>query len=275
MAIDQERLEKTEQRGRILIWWIAILVVLLSVAVVLCIILCIDNANLAAQNTQQTTTVTNTNQAIVETAHDINLDEKDTDITLTEDGEYNLTGTTTHQINITSAEDVQLNLNGVNIATETDTAINYTGEKTLSVNLVANTQNILISNGTGVDGGTIHSSGNLDIWGNGLLETYGAGRFGNGITTKRSYAIHGGNVLILGSDMIEKPVGSQQSSLDFDLSRAVQSGSSIQIRNQRGTILRSFVADQDFRTLIFSQPGLGTGNYSLFVDNKNIDTVNL
>lgn len=275
MSNNNERLEKSERRARTLIWWVAALIVLLLVLIILCVALCIDNANLAQQRPQDQSQTISTGQNTTVISHDINLNETNTDLTLTEGGEYNLTGTTTHQINITSADDVQLNLNGVNIATETDTAINYTGEKMLSINLVADTENILISNGAGVDGGTIHSSGSLDIWGGGALETYGARQFGNGITTKQKYAINEGNVLIMGSDMIEKPVLSQQSSLDFDLSRTVKSGSSVQIRTQRGTIIRSFVAGQDFRTLVFSKPGLGAGNYSLFVNNQNVGTVNL
>lgn len=267
-----DRLKKSSRKLKNAVIFISILTILLVGAVVWMIIAI---SNLSTQIAQRKSTAQfgqNTSNTII-SDHSIDLSKKDTDITLAESGEYWLTGKTTHTITVTGEEDVTLHLANVSIVTDKDFAIKYTSEKNLTIDLMPDTANILTSNGAGQGNGTLYSAGILSISGSGSLEASGAQKYGNGLATKNFYAINGGNVLILGSDMIERPMLSQQKSLEFALNTTVKNGSSVQIRNQRGAILHSFVATQDFQTLIWSQPDLTAGNYSLFVDGKVIDVL--
>lgn len=261
-----------EQRERWLRNFAIVLAILIVGLIGTVIGLIIALTNISNQVAQRSSTTTAAN-IVVEPNHDIDLSTKDTDIELNEGGEYRLTGTTSHLVNVTTDADVALHLDNVQIATEVDSAINYTGKHNLTIDLVANTKNILSSNGTGVNGGTLHSSGTLTITGTGSLETYGRGLYGNGVTTKQHFGIDSGTILSLGSDMIERPVASQQKNLSFDLDSIVQNGSIVQIQNQRGAVLHSFVTTQDFRNLIWSQPNLQDGEYSLLINGVKVKTL--
>ena len=270
--------DRLDHRSRLLRNTLVIVIGLVVILIGFMVWIAITLGGLSNQiNQKQTATTNGVTLSVVEPSHDINLSEKDTDITLVEGGEYNLTGTTTHSINITVDDDVTLHLNNVNITSDAKTAINYTGDRqyALHLDLISNTKNTIISNGTDTQGGTLHSTGQIILEGEGSLDVYGAGTYGNGIKTSGAYFINGGKILNVGSDMIEKSAPSLQRSLSFDLSETVNSGSSVQVRNSQGTILKSFVAAQDFRTLVWSQPNLSDGAYNLFVNDKKIQTINL
>ena len=72
--------------------------------------------------------------------------------------------------------------------------------------------------------------------------------------------------------MLEKPESnSKQKSACFELSTAVKSGSTIEVKNENGEIIISFEAKEDFKTLIVSNEKVSDEKYSLYVDGEKIN----
>lgn len=131
----------------------------------------------------------------------INLNEYNTNINISDGGEYNIKGEFKNSIIIDSTEKVTLNLNNVTIDSEITAAIANINTGELVINLLENTTNILKDNGSSEYDGCIYSEGKLTIEGSGTLEVYGRQEEGEGIATETNdITINGGNIYIESAD---------------------------------------------------------------------------
>lgn len=132
---------------------------------------------------------------------EINLNDYDSNITITLGGEYTLSGEFSHSVIIDSDEDVILNLNNVTIKSTMTSAIANINNNKLTVNLVDGTNNYLEDAGSSEYDGCIFSGGLLEIDGAGNLEVHGRQEEGEGIATDTaSININNGNIYIESAD---------------------------------------------------------------------------
>ncbi|MBR2704552.1 MAG: carbohydrate-binding domain-containing protein [Clostridia bacterium] len=273
----------------------------------------------------------------------INLSEYSSNVTISEAGEYILTGSFKNSVVVNADGDVTLILNGVTIESTDTAAIANGGTNALTIKLADNTVNTLSDGGSSEFDGCIFSYGKLTIEGNGTLNVNGKQEDGEGIATKscdivinsgiinivsaddglnaggsggsitinggtvyikasgdgidsngaltinggiiytigsaqggdagidtdEGYVFNGGEVIALGSDMLEKPENSsKQKSVCFELSTAVKSGSKIEVKDASGNVIASFEAKEDFKTLIISNSKVADGTYTLYADGS-------
>lgn len=276
----------------------------------------------------------------------INLSDYESNINITESGEYNITGSFNYSIIINAPDTVTLNLNNVKINSTITGAIINTSSNDLIVNLEENTINTLSDNGSSEYDSCIYSAGKLIISGKGTLNVYGNQEEGEGIATENNdiiidggtiyieskddglnaggeggtitindgdiyiladgdgidsnknliinggiiytmgssiggdagidtddgYVINGGYVIALGSDMLEVPLtSSKQNYLSFTLSEYINEGSRIILKDSASEEVVSFTADENFKTLIVSNPSISKGTYYLYVNNEKTD----
>lgn len=250
----------------------------------------------------------------------INLSDYESNINITESGEYNITGSFNYSIIINAPDTVTLNLNNVKINSTITGAIINTSSNDLIVNLEENTINTLSDNGSSEYDSCIYSVGKLTISGKGTLNVYGNQEEGEGIATENNdiiidgdiyiladgdgidsnknliinggiiytmgssiggdagidtddgYVINGGYVIALGSDMLEVPLtSSKQNYLSFTLSEYINEGSRIILKDSDFEEVVSFTADENFKTLIVSNPSISKGTYYLYVNNEKTD----
>ena len=150
---------------------------------------------------EKETNISNIDKGKVVTQSKINLNDYNTNITIKEKGEYEITGTFTHSIFIDSKEEVILNLNNVNIESTNTAAIGNISENNLVINLLENTTNTLKDGGSSELDGCIYSTGHLIIEGKGKLNIYGNQTDGEGIsTTDNDITINGGVININSND---------------------------------------------------------------------------
>ena len=121
------------------------------------------------------------------------------------------------------------------------------------------------ANGDGID-----SNNGLTING-GIVYSMGSATGGDaGIDTDAGYSIHGGTVIGLGSDMLTPPSNdSKQKSITLNLNEVIQKGTNVTILNEKDEVVVSFVANENFKTLVFSSDLLTSGTYSLYINGKN------
>ena len=123
------------------------------------------------------------------------------------------------------------------------------------------------ANGDGID-----SNGALTING-GKVYTIGSSQGGDaGIDTDEGYIINGGELIAIGSDMLEKPESSsKQKYTCFELSTKVDSGSTVEVKNENGDVIASFETNDSFKTLIVSNEKISDENtLSLYVNGEKI-----
>ena len=131
----------------------------------------------------------------------INLSDYNSNINITEGGEYNITGEFKYSLLVNSKETVTLNLNNVNITSSKTAAIAGVSTGDLIINLVDGTTNILKDGGSSELDGCIYSTSKLVIEGNGKLKVYGMQDEGEGIaTTDKDITINGGEIYIESND---------------------------------------------------------------------------
>lgn len=131
----------------------------------------------------------------------INLNNYSSNITLTDGGEYTITGNFEYSILINSDEEVTLNLDNVNINNELTATIANISTNALIINLNENTTNVLSDGGSSEYDACIYSAGPLTISGNGKLEVYGSQEEGEGIATEtNNITIDGGNIYVESND---------------------------------------------------------------------------
>ncbi|MGM9877254.1 MAG: carbohydrate-binding domain-containing protein [Bacilli bacterium] len=131
----------------------------------------------------------------------INLADYDTNINITEAGEYTITGSFEHSILVDSEEKIVLNLDNVNIDSKINSAIANINVGQLVINIKKGTNNTLKDGGSSELDGCIYSSGKLVIEGEGILNVYGTQEDGEGITTTNNdITINGGRIYIESED---------------------------------------------------------------------------
>ncbi len=131
----------------------------------------------------------------------INLDDYDSNVTITESGEYTLTGSFKYSVLVETDDKVVLNLNGVNIEANNTAAIANINTNELVINLVDDTVNTIKDGGSGDYDGCLYSKGPLTIQGDGTLNVYGNQEDGEGIaTTDNDITINSGIVYVESTD---------------------------------------------------------------------------
>lgn len=131
----------------------------------------------------------------------IDLSRHTSNISISEAGEYTLTGEFSHTVLINARGEVTLNLNGVNINCADNAAIANISKHELIINLADGTSNRLSDGGSSEYDACIFSEGNLTIAGNGSLEVYGNQNEGEGIATdEKDILINGGIIYIESAD---------------------------------------------------------------------------
>ena len=129
--------------------------------------------------------------------NDIDLNRYNSNITLTQAGEYTVTGEFKNTLLVNTSENVTLILNGVNIKNAKTAAIANIGMGTLTIKLKENTTNILSDGDSSEYDACIYSIGPIVIEGNGTLNVYGNQEEGEGIATEtNNITINGGNINI-------------------------------------------------------------------------------
>ena len=86
------------------------------------------------------------------------------------------------------------------------------------------------------------------------------------------FEINGGQVIALGSDMLQKPdVSSKQKYITFSLNSKISNGSNISLKDSKGNELISFEAKEDFTTLIVSKTNLANDTYDIYINNEKTE----
>jgi len=134
-------------------------------------------------------------ETIVE--NNIDLSKYNSNVTITNSGEYTLSGAFKNAILVNSDAEVTLTLNNVNINNPVTAAIANIGKGKLTLRLPANTVSNLTDGGSSEYDACIYSNGTLVIEGEGTLNVSGKQVEGEGIATETSdITINGGNINI-------------------------------------------------------------------------------
>lgn len=179
-----------------------IIIYLLSTIVMTIIILGIDFLNNNPLRLNDENTEKDTKPEDVESGKDVkdnlvNLDDYNSNITITEAKSYTLTGSFEHSILVNAKGTVTLNLKNVTVNSKITAAIANISQNKLIINLEDETTNVLTDSGSSEYDGCIYSSGPLTITGNGKLTVNGRQKEGEGIaTTDNDITINGGHITI-------------------------------------------------------------------------------
>ena len=131
----------------------------------------------------------------------INLNQYDSNLTISEAGTYTLSGSFKNSVIVNANGDVTLILNGVNIESSMTAAIANGSTNSLTIKLADNTTNNLSDGGSSEYDGCIFSYGKLTIEGNGTLNINGKQEDGEGIATKScDIVINSGTININSQD---------------------------------------------------------------------------
>ncbi len=131
----------------------------------------------------------------------INLNEYNSNIKITESGEYTLSGKLNYSVLIDVDSDVIINLNGVDINSSNSAAIANMGTNKITVNLIDDSINKLSDGGESEYDGCLYSNGPLIIDGKGTLEVNGNQVDGEGIaTTDNDITINNGIIKVISND---------------------------------------------------------------------------
>ena len=92
------------------------------------------------------------------------------------------------------------------------------------------------------------------------------------LTTGGTSYINGGDIIALGTDMLETPTdASKQNTLALTFDETYKEGSTISVVKEDGTVIVTVSADQDFRTLLVSNAQLTEGKtYHVQIDGETI-----
>lgn len=161
----------------------------------------------------------------------------------------------------TETNDITINGGHINIECADD-GLNAGGDGGI---ITINNGNVYIkASGDGID-----SNKDLVI-NNGYVYTMGSSVGGDaGIDTDGSFNIHGGEVIALGSDMLQSPNStSKQKSICFNLTSKVATGTIISLKNESESEIVTFEAKEDFKTLIVSNSKITAGTYYLYQNGE-------
>lgn len=155
------------------------------------------NPFMQEETTQKDVTAEDVDKGVSVADNNINLNEYNSNVTITKSGIYTLTGEFEHSVLVNADGDVTLNLENVSIKNEITAAIANISANTLIINLEDGTSNTLSDGGSSEYDGCIYSTGPLIIEGNGKLNVYGNQEEGEGIATETNdITINGGNIHI-------------------------------------------------------------------------------
>ena len=131
----------------------------------------------------------------------LDLTKYTSNVTLTEAGEYTVTGSFENTLIVDCDSNVKLLLNNVNITNNAMAAIANIGKGTLTISLPEGTINNLTDGGSSEYDACIYSEAPLVIEGTGTLNVYGKQLEGEGIATEtNNITINGGNINIESTD---------------------------------------------------------------------------
>jgi len=160
-----------------------------------------DRVSSQEEKSEKETSASDVNVGTEVFEKEIDLSQYDTNITITQSGEYTVTGEFKNAVLVNAESDVTLILNGVNIQNDRTAAIINRSEHNLTIQLKENTVNQLADGGSSEYDACIYSNGNLIIEGNGSLEVYGNQEEGEGIATEtKDITIHSGTIHIESND---------------------------------------------------------------------------
>lgn len=160
-----------------------------------------QNGAMMEENVEKDTLAEDVESGKSVTEKSINLKDYTSNFTITEAGEYTLTGDFENTVLVDTEDDVTLILNGVDIKNEVTAAIVNKGTGSLTIKLADNTTNTLADGGSSEYDSCIYSNGPLTIEGNGNLNVYGNQEEGEGIATEtNNITINGGTINIECSD---------------------------------------------------------------------------
>lgn len=183
-----------------------IIIIVLSIVLGLLLLRLFDSRNNMMFNPIEEKTEKETKKEDVDkgsnvNAKTINLADYNTNINITEAGEYTITGSFEHSVLVDSDEKVTINLDNVNIDSKVNAAIANINTGELVINIRKGTTNTLKDGGSSELDGCIYSSGKLVIQGEGKLSVYGTQEEGEGIaTTDNDITINGGEIYIESAD---------------------------------------------------------------------------
>ncbi|MBR3613837.1 MAG: carbohydrate-binding domain-containing protein [Clostridia bacterium] len=131
----------------------------------------------------------------------INLSEHTTNITITEAGNYTLTGEFGNTVLIDADGEVTLNLDNAKVENKLTAALANISTNPLTINLLEGTTNVFSDGGSSEYDACVYSAGPLTFKGTGILEVYGNQEEGEGIATETNdLTIDGGNIKIVSND---------------------------------------------------------------------------
>lgn len=131
----------------------------------------------------------------------INLSEHTTNITITEAGNYTLTGEFGNTVLIDADGEVVLNLDNAKIDNKLTAVLANISTNPLTINLLEGTTNVFSDGGSSEYDACVYSAGPLTFKGTGNLEVYGNQEDGEGIATDtNNLTIDGGNIKIVSND---------------------------------------------------------------------------
>mgnify|MGYP004559732351 CR=1 FL=1 len=133
---------------------------------------------------------------------DIDLNQYDSDITITKGGTYTFSGNLKHSIVVNAdKEDVEIVLNGVTIETESTATIVGLAANKITIITAERTENILSDGGNSSYDGCIFSNAELVFEGKGKLIVNGNQNEGEGIATEaQNITINSGTIIITSND---------------------------------------------------------------------------
>ena len=89
-----------------------------------------------------------------------------------------------------------------------------------------------------------------------------------GIDTNNAFEVNSGNLIALGSDMIQNPdKTSKQNYISFTFEKLYGKDSKVVLKKGNKTIIE-FNANENFKTLILSNSKITKGTYDLYVNNE-------
>ena len=131
------------------------------------------------------------------------------------------------------------------------------------------------------NGGTFHINASGDgidsngdiVFNGGTIYVVGSSAGGDaGIDADSGFTINGGDIIALGTDMLETPTEvSKQNTLALTFDETYKEGSKVSVVKEDGTVIVTVSADQDFRTLLVSNAQLTEGEtYHVQIDGETI-----
>ena len=154
-----------------------------------------------SENKEKETSAEDVDKGETVNSKEINLSEYSTNLTITEEGTYTLTGSFTNSVIINASGEVTLILDGVNIESTETAAIANGTTNPLKIVLADNSENNLSDGGSSEYDGCIFSYGKLTIEGKGTLNVNGKQEEGEGIATKSAdLTINSGTINVTSQD---------------------------------------------------------------------------